>query len=70
MRRYEVNLTVNGATSAIDNVNAEAGYTADQYLEDCAENADEDWNEMLSLGEVTLIDVTDDHIGFPSFYVQ
>lgn len=62
-------ITVNGTTTTIDNVNAEVGYTADQYIADCLENADEDWNEMLSLGTVILVDVTEEYEGFPNFAV-
>lgn len=41
-----------GATSAIDTVEAEPGYTAEQYIKDCDENADEEWCKMLHEGEV------------------
>ena len=44
----------NGATSAIDLVAEEDGYTADDYIEDCKSNADDVWNEMLTHGEVIL----------------
>lgn len=54
--KYEVNFHdyETGATSPIDNVEAPEGYTAKQYIRDCKANADDDWNEMLKLGEVTL----------------
>ena len=60
--KYEVNIKyhVNGATSAIDTVEAEAGYTADQYLADCRENADEDWNGLLAQGDVFLVEIDED----------
>lgn len=44
-----------GATSPIDNITAADDYTADQYLADCKENADDSWNEMLEHGQVTLV---------------
>lgn len=53
---YEVNLTVNGATSPIDTVKAREGYTAADYVRDCNMYADADWCEMLASGEVTLIE--------------
>ena len=70
MRRYLIQLTVNGTTSDIDNVNASEGYTADQYMEDCRENADDDWLEMISLGEIRVIDVTEEYCGTCAFLVQ
>ena len=58
--KYEVNLSVNGATSPIDTIEATAGYTAADYIRDCNENADGDWCEMLSSGTVTLTPIEDD----------
>ena len=57
--KYEVDFHDfnNGATSAIDTISAPADYTAEQYLADCAENADGEWNQMLANGEVTLVAV-------------
>lgn len=57
--KYEVDFhdRRNGATSAIDTIDAPEGYTAEDYVKDCRENADDDWNEMLGHGEVTLIPV-------------
>lgn len=46
-----------GATSPIDNIEESAGYTAEQYIEDCKSNADDDWNAMLASGTVTLVEV-------------
>lgn len=59
MKKYEVNYydPSNGATSPIDVVEAPEGYTAEQYVADCAEYADDDWNEMLEAGIVTLTEV-------------
>ena len=59
MRKYEIDFydKRNGATSPIDTVEAPAGYTAEQYIEDCKKNADKDWNDMLAEGEVTVIDL-------------
>lgn len=55
--KYEVNFTDynTGATSAIDTVIGPENYTADQYIRDCKENAEDEWNDMLEMGEVTLI---------------
>lgn len=59
MKKYEVNYTDHetGATSPIDTVIKPDGYTAEQYIKDCAENADDDWNAMLAGGTVTLTEV-------------
>lgn len=57
---YEVRFYdyMNGTTSSIDTIEAEVGYTAEEYIEDCKQNADEAWNEMLKHGEVSLIETT------------
>ena len=57
--KYEVNFTDNqtGATSPIDVITAPEGYTADDYVRDCKENADPEWCEMLDNGTITLIEV-------------
>lgn len=59
MKKYEVNFTDsrNGATSPIDNIEAADNYTAEQYIADCKENADDEWNEMLASGTVSLVEV-------------
>jgi hypothetical protein len=59
MKKYEVNFTdyETGATSPIDTVIKPDGYTADQYIKDCKENADDEWNRMLENGEVTLVEI-------------
>lgn len=59
MKQYQVNFRDynNGATSAIDVITAPDGYTAEQYIADCRANADDEWNEMLANGEVTLLEV-------------
>lgn len=59
MKKYEVNFTdyETGATSPIDTVVKPEGYTAQAYIDDCMENADDEWCEMLSNGKVTLIEV-------------
>ncbi len=61
MKKYEVNYTdyETGATSPIDTVIRPDGYTAEQYIKDCADNADADWNEMLNGGTVTLAEIDD-----------
>lgn len=57
MRRYQVNVSMNGVTSAVDSVLARDGYTAEAYIQDCKDNADDEWNEMLEEAEdVFLID--------------
>ena len=59
MKKYEVNFTdySTGATSPIDTVTKPDGYTAEQYIKDCKENADDEWNEMLKNGEVTITEI-------------
>ena len=54
--KYQVNYTdpTTGANSPIDTITARAGYTAEDYIRDCNENADSDWCEMLHRGEVSL----------------
>lgn len=54
--KYQVNYTdpTTGANSPIDTITARAGYTAEDYIRDCDENADSDWCEMLHRGEVSL----------------
>lgn len=44
-----------GAVSPIDNIEAPEGYTAEQYISDCASNADQEWNEMLAHGKVIIV---------------
>lgn len=43
-----------GAISPIDNIEEEAGYTAEDYIRDCTGNADKDYCEMLNRGSVEL----------------
>ena len=59
--KYQVNYTDanNGATSAIDTITAEKGYTAEQYVEDCRKNADQEWIDMLDSGTVELVAIGD-----------
>lgn len=47
----------NGAISSIDTIFADGNYTAEDYIEDCMLNADDEWNEMLSHGEVILHEI-------------
>ena len=58
-KRYVVWFTdaLTGASSPIEVVEEEKGYTADDYISDCEENADDDWNAMLRKGTVTLEEV-------------
>jgi hypothetical protein len=46
-----------GATEAIDTIKAPEGYTAEDYINDCESNADEDWNDMLRSGRITLVEI-------------
>lgn len=57
--KYEVNLFRNGATSPIDVIEAPAGYTPEQYAQDCRENADAEWIEMIESGEIILNSIED-----------
>ena len=60
MKHYIVNYTEfdrPDISSPIDNIEAPEGYTAEQYVEDCMRNADEDWCEMLRKGWVELHDL-------------
>lgn len=54
--KYQVNFYdyENGATSEIDVIEARKGYTAEEYIEDCSHNADDEWNEMLKHGLISL----------------
>lgn len=59
MKRYIVVYTdqETGARSPIDGVTERDGYTAENYVEDCRDNADREWNEMLAAGIVELEEV-------------
>lgn len=61
IRRYVVEYTdpTTGATSPIDTIDAPEGYTAEDYLRDCRDNADQDYIDMLEAGEVRLDMVED-----------
>lgn len=61
MVKYEVLFTdsTTGAKSSIDVIEAIDNYTADDYIKDCKDNADDDWNNMLSNGTVELTPVYD-----------
>ena len=50
----------NGATSPIDVVEAPEGYTADNYIRDCKENADASWCEMLESGTIMVVELDED----------
>ena len=56
MKKYQVNFTDyrNGATSAIDVIEAKDGYTAENYIDDCNCYADQEWCDMLKEGKITL----------------
>ena len=59
MKKYVVEYTdaETGATSPIDNIEEKEGHTAEQYIKDCDNNADEDWCKMLHKGTVELVEV-------------
>lgn len=53
--KYQINLTdANGATSAIDTVEATYGYTAEDYIDECDKNADEEWCDMIAKGTISV----------------
>lgn len=56
--KYIVNYTdENGATSPIDIIDAPNWYTAVDYVNDCKDNADDEWNTMLANGKVEIEEV-------------
>ena len=60
--KYQINFTDrNGATSAIDTVEGPA-FTAEEYIDGCRENADQEWVDMLDSGTVTVENVTEFHV--------
>lgn len=62
LHKYQVEITYyeNGATSAIDTVYEDKGFTAEQYIKACEEWSDKEWVELLHSGYVEIIDVTED----------
>ena len=54
--KYQINYTdpATGATSPIDTVSAKPGYTAEEYIAACDQNADQEWCDMLHAGTVTV----------------
>ena len=59
MKNYVVEVydPTNDATSPIDTlVNYSDDYTAEKYIKDCEENADDDYNNMLATGFVSLVE--------------
>ena len=57
MKKYQVNLTIDGVRSAIDTITANDDYTAAQYIADCCSNADEEWIMLLVNGIVDLEEI-------------
>lgn len=55
--KYTIEYTdpTTGATSPIDTIEAPKGYTAEQYIRDCEENADQEWIDMIHAGEITVV---------------
>ena len=62
MKKYQVEFNDfdKGYTTPIDTIVVPDGYTAEDYIRDCKDNADEDWNEMLSHGSITLFELSED----------
>lgn len=62
LHKYQVEITYyeNEATSAIDTVYEDEGFTAEQYIKACEEWSDKEWVELLHSGYVEIIDVTED----------
>lgn len=55
MKRYQINYSEDGRyTVPIDTVYAEEDYTAEDYIRDCEENADEGYCNILRSGTVTI----------------
>lgn len=48
-----------GAKAPVDTITAPKGYTADDYIRDCRENADPEWIAMIETGEINLVPVDD-----------
>lgn len=67
--KYQINFKDNttGATSAIDTIEATTGYTADDYIRDCQENADDEWCKMLENGTVTIEQIEEEEKLFEGF---
>lgn len=61
LHQYQVEITYyeNGATSAIDQVYEEEGFTAEQYVKNCEKWSDKEWVELIHSGDVEIIDVTE-----------
>lgn len=57
MKKYEVDITINGVTSAIDTIIASDNYSAENYIKDCENNADNEYCEMLKSGEISLVEI-------------
>ena len=59
--KYEIDYIdpITGATSPIDNVEAPKGYTADDYIRGCRENADQEWVDMIESGTVIVVELED-----------
>ena len=57
MKKYEVRYSNGETVEAIDTVYAPEGYTAEEYVKDCEENADQEWVDMIHAGFVELIEV-------------
>lgn len=59
MAQFQVDFTDSntGATSAIDTITAADNYTADDYIRDCENNANNDYVNMIKSGEITLVKI-------------
>ena len=69
--KYQINYTDNrtGATSEIDTVHENPGFTAEDYLASCRKYADQEWNDMLDAGTVTVLNVTEYHVKPDHFHL-
>lgn len=66
--KYEIDFTDrNGATSAIDTVHENPGFTAEEYVEACRKYADQEWVDMLESGTVSVLNVTEYRI-IPNYF--
>ena len=58
MKEYQVNLITNDYVEPIDTITAPDGYTPNDYIKGCEENADPEWIEMIHSGDIVLIEVS------------
>lgn len=63
MKKFKVDFTdeVTGTTSPIDNIVARDDYTANDYINDCLDNADDDWCNMIQNGTISLVEIKEEN---------